>query len=149
MNKNYLIFLFLSIFLFSIVLVSADFPAPLPYVSDPVVPESADLDIRDKLNIDLYSGSAVYFYSFKVPSGINSLQPNLNLYYSSHGAKQKPGILGSGWRISESYIERDINNTPLNISDDQLKLFMQGSADDLVYKDFKKYRRKNIIGIYI
>ena len=134
MNKKTLFPLSSFILLFFLVLVSADFPAPLPYVSDPVIPEGINLDIRDNLNIDLYSGSAVYLYSIKVPLGTNGLQPSLNIYYNSHGAKQNPGILGSGWKISESYIQRDINNTPLNVSDDQLNLFMQGNADNLVYR---------------
>ncbi len=54
---------------------------------------------------DLSTGALVYEYLLTVPSGRNSLQPNINLTYNSQNTKDD-GVFGYGWELSIPYVER-------------------------------------------
>ena len=81
----------------------------------------------------LFTGSFGYQYTFALPPGINGLTPNLSLSYNSHSAKGKPGWVGAGWEIPLSYVQRDIEYTRSDTSDDTFDLHLDGAKHDLVY----------------
>jgi hypothetical protein len=69
----------------------------------------------------------------KVPPGTNDLTPDVSLNYNSLGARDFTTAAGIGWQINRDYIERDVNFTPSNTSDDKFKLHFQGGVSDLVF----------------
>lgn len=131
-KKRIILFSFL---LFSSVLFSALAEAilPLPYNFDPKTPLDKKFDAQGAFNIDLHSGAAIYTYEMRVPPGTNDLEPEMILHYNSHGALTTPGLVGDGWQLSESYIQRDINGSATNTSDDIFTLFLNGVSYRLVY----------------
>lgn len=82
---------------------------------------------------DLFSGSFNYQYKIEVPPGTNGLTPNLSISYNSHSAKGKAGWVGSGWEIPVTYIQRNIQYTRKDTSDDTFELYMEGAKHDLLY----------------
>jgi len=103
------------------------------YFEDPVVPKQGNLEVKNNFIVDSFSGAAVYSYPLTVPPGTNGLQPEISLSYNSHSTGQKPGILGTGWSLSESYIQRETNYSFGNTSDDTFILMLQGTSYDLRY----------------
>ncbi|PIN95424.1 hypothetical protein COU56_01595 [Candidatus Pacearchaeota archaeon CG10_big_fil_rev_8_21_14_0_10_31_9] len=106
---------------------------PLVYNLDPLVPQTGNLNFNGDVSVNLYSGATVFSYPLKIPLGTNNLQPMLSLKYNSYSTKNKQSIIGSGWSISESYIQRDTNFTFSNISDDEFKLTFNGATYNLIY----------------
>jgi hypothetical protein len=88
---------------------------------------------RDLYSTDVFTGSANYTYPFSVPKGTNDLTPDVSLSYNSAGAKDLLQQYGAGWQLSHDYIERDVNFTPTNLSDDKFKLHFKGGVYDLIY----------------
>lgn len=125
--KNFLLGFILSIsfLLFPIDVILAALP-PLPVPRTP-------LNQRDRFQTDLFSGSANYSFPLNVPKGTNDLTPEVTLSYSSSGVQDLKTYLGIGWQLNMDYIERDINYSPGNTSDDSFKLHFKGSIYDLVY----------------
>ena len=98
----------------------------------------------------LFTGSANYDYSIPVPPGTNGLTPEVKLSYNSMGASGRSTIVGLGWDLNLSYILRDVNYTPTNISDDKFKLVLNGSSHDLVYDvQSNSYKTKIDSGLMI
>lgn len=91
------------------------------------------LQLRDRYETDLFTGSAVYSYPIKVPKGTNDLTPAVSLTYNSLGARDLSISAGIGWQLNRDYIERDVNFTPANTGDDKFKLHFQGGVYDLVF----------------
>ena len=115
-------------------LVSAQSVEPLAYSVSPVPPEKGNLDVRGSTQVDLFTGSATYSYPITLPPGTNGLQPQgLEFLYNSHSYNSRPGILGSGMNLPENYIERDVNSTFDDVSDDSFRLVLGGSSHDLIY----------------
>ncbi|MBI2660768.1 hypothetical protein HYX09_00705 [Candidatus Woesearchaeota archaeon] len=81
---------------------------------------------------DLFTGSAGYTYSIQVPSGVNGLEPSININYNSHQAASR-GLLGSGWSLSADNIYRNIENTQSDASDDTYHIQISGMNVELVY----------------
>ena len=79
-----------------------------------------------------YTGGATYSYPIKLPPGTNGLQPSLSLTYNSHAVGAKPGWVGAGWDIPLDYVQRDIEYTRKDTSDDSFDLFLSGAKHDLV-----------------
>lgn len=110
---------------------------------------------------DLSTGSASYSYSLEVSSGINGLEPQIDLSYNHHQSS-KTGILGEGWSIGLSHISRDINGTLSDSSDDFFRLNFNGdsklvysSADNRYHTEIESYIKiekktggKNELGEY-
>lgn len=88
---------------------------------------------RDKFSTDIFTGTANYSYPLKVPKGTNDLTPEIAINYSSAGVRDARMYSGLGWLLNQDYIQRDINATPTNTSDDKFKLYFKGTAYDLVY----------------
>ena len=138
------IYLTLIIILFVISLHNANAVYnSLPYVFQATAQKQADLKQDNAFLVNLYSGSASYTYNIQVPQGTNQLQPQLTILYNSHKTKQSPSKLGTAWKISQSYIQRDANNTFKTTNDDKFNLVLDGSEYNLVYSPSdKRYHTK-------
>ncbi len=122
----------LQIFLLS---VSSVFAADnyKPYLHEPQVPEHPKVKLYGTYSTNLFPGAATYDYPIEVPKGTGGLQPILSITYNSQSMKQRPGILGSGWSLTQNYIYRDANSTLGDTNDDEFKLLLGGASYDLVY----------------
>jgi YD repeat-containing protein len=98
----------------------------LPAASEPV-------NHRDKYQTDRFTGAATYSYPIKVPKGTNNLTPDVSLSYDNQAVHALPMHAGIGWQVDRDYIQRDVNYTPSNTSDDKFKLHFKGATYDLVY----------------
>nr|WP_207683521.1 toxin TcdB middle/N-terminal domain-containing protein [Desulfonema magnum] len=96
-------------------------------------PESPYKNTWGAFQTDLFSGSFGYQYKIEAPPGTNGLAPEISLAYNSHSAKGKSGWVGAGWDIPLSYIQRDIEYTRKDTSDDTFDLYLSGSKHDLVF----------------
>jgi len=96
-------------------------------------PDSPYKNTWGAFHTDLFSGSFGYEYKFNLPPGTNGFAPKLSLRYNSHSAKGKAGWVGFGWEIPANYIQRDINYTRKDTSDDKFELYLDGAKHDLVY----------------
>jgi len=104
----------------------------LPYIYNPEVPSDIGFEVGGKYNTNLYTGAATYTYPIKVPSGTNGLQPAIFLTYNSQD-NGVPGIAGSSWSLSESYIQRNVQYTPYSTPDDTYELIFGGNFDKLIH----------------
>ncbi|MBI5676157.1 MAG: VCBS repeat-containing protein [Nitrospirae bacterium] len=124
-----MLFLFISTFSIS----HADDLDPHYKFSGVKSPDSPYKNTWGAFQTNLFSGSFTYDYKIAVPPGTNGLAPEITLSYNSHSAKGKAGWVGSGWEIPLSYIQRDIEYTRKDTSDDTFDLFLDGAKHDLVY----------------
>jgi len=134
-------------FLLIVVNTSADPTAFQP--RDFMGNEPTDLDIDEAFQTSLYTGTFTYTYNIEVPPGTNGLQPNLQLVYSSQRTKDQPTILGTAWDITQNYIQRDINHTMNDTTDDEFKLTFKGSTYDLIYTNNSRYHTETETFLYI
>ncbi len=107
------------------------FEPPLPKASKN--PQVSEETTDDFFKTSLYTGSATYTYPIEVPPGTNKLTPNLSLNYQSSAAIGRAELVGLGWDLGLSYIQRDVRYTPNDTSDDKYILTLEGSTYDLVY----------------
>ncbi|MDM8557034.1 toxin TcdB middle/N-terminal domain-containing protein, partial [Desulfococcaceae bacterium HSG7] len=96
-------------------------------------PESPYKNTWSAFQTDLFSGSFSYTFNIDVPPGTNGLAPEIAIGYNSHSAKSRAGWTGMGWDIPHSYIQRDVEYTRKDTSDDTFDLYLNGSKHDLVY----------------
>ena len=126
--------LFLSFF---IIILSIGFSNAIEYNNNPLYQYLQNPFFKssgmDKFDISKYTGAATYQYNIQVPIGTNGLQPKLEIFYNSHFANKNPGDLGSGWSITENYIERNVNYTVDNSKDDKFNLYLNGNSHELIY----------------
>lgn len=120
------------IFLLSINFSFAAQEVPL-HLRDSLPGMQSGSDLDTFARTDLFTGSFRYTYDIEVPPGVNELQPALSILYSSQRTASVPDILGTGWDITESFIQRDVNSTVNNLSDDKFTLIFDGSSYELVY----------------
>jgi len=104
-----------------------------PYLHEAQVPEHPKVKLYGSYSTSLFPGSATYTYPIEVPSGTNSLQPSLSITYNNQFVKQRSGILGAGWSLTQNYVSRDVNSTLDNTSDDWFNLVLSGASYKLVY----------------
>ena len=107
---------------------------PLAYNYDPLTQIEQSLDHNSIFQTNLFTGAFVYTYELEVPPGTNGLQPSVNLQYNSHAAYDRPEVLGSGWRLNEEYIERYVNGTRNNLTDDFFVLRFSGNSQKLIQR---------------
>ena len=96
-------------------------------------PDSPIQNTWSAFHTDLFTGSFGYEYKIEVLPGVNGLAPEVKLSYNSHSASGKAGWVGAGWDIPLNYIQRDIEYTRKDTSDDTFDLFLSGTKHDLVY----------------
>src|SRR3989344_7722430 len=99
-----------------------------PYLHKPNVPEHPKVKLYGKYQTNLFPGAGTYEYPIEVPKGTNNLQPSITISYNSQAVKQRPSFLGAGWSLTQSYVYRDINFTPANLTDDEFKLILNGAS---------------------
>ncbi|MEK6925922.1 MAG: toxin TcdB middle/N-terminal domain-containing protein [Nanoarchaeota archaeon] len=97
------------------------------------VPRQGEVGVRGSIGISLYSGAEIFMYSLSVPQGTNSLKPTLELFYNSHQSKLRQDYIGGGWSLTQNYIERLVNHSSSNISDDKFVLVLNGNYQKLVF----------------
>ncbi|MDD5111665.1 MAG: toxin TcdB middle/N-terminal domain-containing protein, partial [Candidatus Altiarchaeota archaeon] len=61
------------------------------------------------------------------------MTPSVVLTYNSQAAGGRASWVGLGWDVGLSYVQRDVNYTPSNLSDDKFNLFLNGQSFELVY----------------
>ena len=115
-----------------------------PYLHEAVVPEHPELQLYGSYSTSLYPGAGTYSYAIQVPKGTNGLTPDVSLSYNSQQVKQRPGVVGAGWSLSENYILRHVNYTPSNTSNDEFRLLLNGNLHELVYDGTDGYYHTKI-----
>ncbi|GEM_PF-1290828 len=121
-------------FVFAIIVIYSVLPSyaqQLPF--EPPSAKAVKTPQSSTLQQDIHNGSLTYSCKIEVPPGTNDFQPNLNLSYDSHGAKGRSSWVGLGWDLNTSYIQRDVNYTPDDLSDDTFDLILNGAKFDLIY----------------
>jgi len=109
-------------------LVSAD------VIGDTYKPEVVQSVLKEDgvFNVGLQTCGMSYTVPIFTPPATNGLAPNLRLTYSSQGGSPLD-LLGMGWDVTGSYIQRDVENTPDDLGDDTFDLVLNGDKHDLVY----------------
>lgn len=102
-------------------------------VNGPTVPSLGALAPRANHGTDLFTGAFYYSYPISVPKGTHDLTPTVQLAYNSQGVTGMPSVVGTGWVLTHSYIQRDVNGTALNTSDDKFFLTLDGRQHELLY----------------
>ncbi|MBU0962688.1 MAG: VCBS repeat-containing protein, partial [Nanoarchaeota archaeon] len=100
---------------------------------DAAVPKQQKIDPIGNFIMNQFTGSESYIYPIEVPKGVNGLNPKLNLIYSSLSTTSKPTQIGTAWFLTQNYIQRDVNGTFDNVSDDKFKLYFNDNSYDLIY----------------
>lgn len=118
-------FVFLLVFQFASAV--NDFDSFKPYLHQASVGDVPKLQTFGEYETQLFQGSGSYTYVIDVVPGTVSLQPALSLKYNSQAILQRPGILGSGWSLTENSIIREINHTSSNSSDDYFVLTLNNN----------------------
>ena len=98
------------------------------YTNTPAAPEG----LPSNFHTDLNSGAATYSYPIQVSPGTNGLAPALALTYNSHARNSYREMVGGGWSLTQSYIQRNVEHTPANQNDDTYTLILNGQSFDLV-----------------
>ncbi|WP_207689604.1 toxin TcdB middle/N-terminal domain-containing protein [Desulfonema limicola] len=96
-------------------------------------PESPYKNTWSAFQTDKFTGSFGYDFNFEAPPGTNGLTPKITIVYNNQSAKGKADWVGAGWNMPLSYVQRDIEYTRTDTSDDTFDLFLSGSKHDLVY----------------
>jgi len=131
---RYGILIFISIIIFSILVVAADPPPDAfysPSKDGSVVTDTGNLAPDKSFAVSLFTGAVTYSYSINLPEGTKGLQPLLSISYN-HQSTAKPGMVGAAWSLTENYIQRNINYTRNDTSDDKFKLILNGQPYDLI-----------------
>jgi len=110
-----------------------------PYLHKASIPKSPKIRLFGQYATSLFPGAATYSYQIEVPKGTNNLQPSLVLSYNSQAMKQRPGIVGAGWSLSQDYIYRDVNGTLNTTADDNFILILEGNQYQLIYSLDEKW----------
>src|SRR3989344_1233865 len=108
--KGILAIVFLVFFL-NFVDAQQTFDQYKPYIHNPSVGDLPKLETFGEYRTELFPGAGTYVYEIEVPRGTVGLKPSLTLLYNSQSVLQRPGLLGSGWSLTENSITRDVNNT--------------------------------------
>ena len=135
-KKGFMVLVFLFVFLCGF--ISASDSPLLVYRQKALVPEDK-LVLSHDYSVSKFSGSSTYSYSIEVPKGINNMQLDLKLIYNHQRIKGAPGFTGSGWKLSQTYITRDVEDTWNYDNDDSFFLSLNGAGYKLVPRGENKY----------
>jgi len=106
-----------------------------PYLHKSTVPEHPKLKLQGNYQTNIFPGAGTYTFPIELPKGTNDLSPKLSISYNSQRAKQRPGILGAGWELTQNYIYRHVNHSLSDDSDDYYVLVKDNTPHELVYID--------------
>ena len=120
-----------------------------PWVQEPVLPENFDLKPEGSLEAGLQTGSGLFSYPLKLPPGTSGLASIVSIDYNNQQAKGSPGLLGAGWVLTENYIQRNVNYTFSDTSDDEYILQLNGQSYRLVSSGGGRYHTKIESHLYI
>ncbi|MDM8537115.1 toxin TcdB middle/N-terminal domain-containing protein [Desulfobacterales bacterium HSG17] len=96
-------------------------------------PDSPYKNTWSAFQTDLFSGSFGYQYNIEVPPGTNDLTPEITFSHNSHSSRGKAGWVGAGFDIPLSFVQRDIEYTRKDTTDDTYDLHLKGAKHDLVF----------------
>lgn len=116
--QNKIILLVIFITVFSLVSIQTSYSANVdqfPYLRDEISNRPSEFGLDEFFKVSLFTGAFTYTYEIEVPPGTNNLQLDISLFYNSYRTTDLPTVLGTGWDLSQSYIQRDINNTANNL----------------------------------
>lgn len=102
-------------------------------VNAPTVPNLGALEPKANYGTDTFTGAFYYTFGIAVPKGTNDLTPTVELLYNSQSLQGQPSVVGSGWLLTENYVQRDVNGTATNTSDDKFFLTLNGRRYELIY----------------
>lgn len=102
-------------------------------INAPTVPSLGALAPRANYGTDSFMDAFYYTYPITVPKGTRGLTPTVELSYNSQSVTGTPSIVGTGWMLTQSYIQRDVNGTTTNTSDDKFFLTLNGRQYELRY----------------
>ncbi len=98
------------------------------------------------VNVSPQFGSLIQSFPIKVPAGINGIEPNIVISYSSN---MRNGLLGVGWVMELGAIECSTKRgAPQYDGSDSFVLVQQGSAADLVYDSTNQIYHPKIEGSF-
>ncbi|MEK6843719.1 MAG: FG-GAP-like repeat-containing protein, partial [Candidatus Micrarchaeota archaeon] len=106
-----------------------DLKAPLKFGQD------------DLFKTSLFTGAFSYDYPIKAPPGINGLSPNVRISYNHQKANSFPTVMGAGWDLQLSYIEkkeRMLISNPRKM-DSHVRLVLEGSENELNFSSDGRY----------
>jgi YD repeat-containing protein len=98
-------------------------------------PHSSFYNDDGDFSVSPYLGSSAYVIPIVLPPGTGSLQPSLSLRYNSMSSGAYGGQTGIGWKLTQNFIQRDMESTPDNWTDDSFDLILNGANYHLMYND--------------
>lgn len=126
-----------------VALAAFSFAAEQPLYSRDTLPRTVNaLALDDSFKTSMFTGAFFYDYNIEVPPGTTGLAPRVSIFYVSQKTSGVPSTIGTGWDITQTYIERDVNETVYATSDDTFTLVLEGSSYDLVLSADNRYRTK-------
>ncbi len=88
--------------------------------------------LKGQYETALFTGAATYSYPLDLPTGRKGLSPSLTLRYNSH-LRDNDSLVGYGWEISQSYIQRSDRKGVNNMYDfTEFKVVLDGQEKDIV-----------------
>lgn len=131
-KRKPLVLLLTLLFVFALsITMSMAFEQKLP-TRDFQPPQTVSLQLDESFKTNLFTGAFIYTYDLAIPPGTNDLSPGLALFYVSQKTTSPSTLLGTGWQLSESYVQRNVNSTPSDTSDDSFTLVLEGTQHELV-----------------
>ena len=137
MRPRYLFFILVLLVLVPVSFAVEDYK---PYLHKPEVADHPEIILYGQYRTNMFPGAATYSYPIQLPEGTNDLKPSIVITYNSQSATSDPGIIGAGWSLNMDHIEREINSTPGDSSDDEFILVLDGTPYQLVLDKNGQYR---------
>jgi RHS repeat-associated protein len=102
----------------------------------------------DQAQVSPSTGSASYSYPIWTPPGPGGLSPSLALRYDSSIADAisldtQASVVGMGWELNISSIERDMHGTMNDTGDDSFRLVLNGASSLLLKASDGRYHTQN------
>ena len=99
--------------------------------------QAATVPTLSQAQVNGSTGAATYDMSFWVPSAQGGFSPSLKLSYNSQvidssTAFTQASWVGSGWSLDLGYIERNMNETNSDLTDDTFQLVLNGVGSRLL-----------------
>lgn len=95
-----------------------------------------------------FTGAATYSFPIQVPAGAGGLQPSLALSYNSQvvdsaSGKTQASWVGMGWSLDTDYIQRSMNGTMTDLTDDIFSVSANGASGEILKDASGSYHTTN------